>query len=290
VKRGVYVIVMMGVLWAASVCMAEDIPAAREAAEKEEMVPEHGKLNTADATPVDPGHIELEFGYSYIRAKRQWDSKGKSRSRGLCEEHATGLSLTVGALEDLDFNIGMDYLWLHDKDNAGATRGDAIGDLSLGGRYRFFKNESLHLEAAYISGFTIPTGTRSNSSRLGTSQEFWSWDNTLAFTKDWGRWTTNADLGYSLPFGERRGDARGVLGANVAVGYQLLDWLQPEVELNYAREFIKRAGDAQDLAVTAGLVMPINERWRVNLGVQQSVWGKNTDKATAFVLGVKLAF
>jgi hypothetical protein len=44
----------------------------------------------------------------------------------------------------------------------------------------------------------------------------------LAVTKDWGRWTANADVGYSLPFGNRRGDARGLLTGNVALGYQAL--------------------------------------------------------------------
>ena len=36
--------------------------------------------------------------------------------------------------------------------------------------------------------------------------------------------------------------------------------------------------------------MPINDLLRVNLGVQQGFWGRNTDQASTFLLTVKLAF
>jgi len=259
-------------------------------AEPGEMAPEHAKLNTADATPVDPGHVELEVGYRYARARRFWDSRGKSRSRDLREENELGLSLTMGVVENLDFNISVPYLWVHDRESDFSVGDDAIGDLAAGARFRFLQSEKHQLQAAVISGLKVPTGTRGSAWRLGTSQEFWSWDNILVLTKDWGRWTANADLGFSLPFGKRRDTARGVFSANLAAGYQVLDWLQPEAELNYAREFFSGEADGQDLSATAGVVMPLSERWRINLGLQQSVWGRNTDKTTTFLLAVKVAF
>jgi hypothetical protein len=250
---------------------------------------EHAKLNTADATPVEPRHVELEFGYSYSRAKHSWDDHRDLQSRGLSEEDATGVALTVGAFKDLDFNLGIDYVWLHDADND-PTRDDSIGDVSIGGRYRFLNIETYKLEAAYIGGFTVPTGSKTNDNCLGTSQEFWSWDNTFVLTKDWGRWTTNADVGYSLPFGKKRGYARGTFTANLAAGYQVFYWLQPELELNYSKDFVKSSVDSENLTVTGGLVMPINDRLRMNVGVQQAVWGKNTDKTTTAILAVKIGF
>jgi hypothetical protein len=145
-------------------------------------------------------------------------------------------------------------------------------------------------EAAYIVGLNIPTGSSTDSGSLGTSQEFWSWGNTLVMTKDWGSWTANADVGYSLPFGGKRGTAQGTFSANLALGYQVLPWLQPEMELNYARDFVDEGDPGENLAFTAGLVMPISDLLRVNLGVQQSIWGRNSDQTTGFILAVKLAF
>lgn len=269
---------------------AQTAPASATEDGEEELSPEHGKLNTADASTVDPGHVELETGFSYARARDRWAAGGRSRSRQFCRESATGLGATVGIVEDFDVSACMDYLWLYDRENGNPNDGDDIGDLSVSGRYRFYNDEERHLEMAFITGITMPTGTASCRRWLGTSQEFYSWENALALSKDWGRWTVNADAGYSLPFGKEREDARGVFNADAALGYQLTRWLQPEVELNYAQEFLHGAGEAQDLSATAGLVMPINDRWAVKAGVQQSLWGRNSDKATTCVFCLKLAF
>jgi hypothetical protein len=72
-------------------------------------------------------------------------------------------------VENLDFSAALDYLWLHDCENTSAPRGRSIGDLAIGGRYRFMNLEAHRLEAACISGLTMPTGTTSSSTRLGTS-------------------------------------------------------------------------------------------------------------------------
>ncbi|MBI5583016.1 MAG: transporter [Deltaproteobacteria bacterium] len=262
-----------------------------------EQTPEHGKLNTADASPVEPGSLDVEFGYGYTWAKNAWDRDGKSRSRGLREEHSLGLTrsnfpwgVTVGVFQDFDLSLGLEYLWLFDGDQLNPTRGQGMSDLGLGARYRFLNWAEYHLEAAYIVGLTIPTGNSADGHSLGTSQDFWSWENVLVVTKDWGSWTANADLGYSLPFGEKRGPARGTFSANLALGYQIFPWLQPEVELNYTRDFATEGDPGENLAVTAGLVLPINDLLRVNLGVQHSIWGRNSDQGTGLLLTVKLAF
>lgn len=137
---------------------------------------------------------------------------------------------------------------------------------------------------------TLPTGSDSNRDTIGTSQEFWSFDQTLVASKDWGSWTANVDLGYALPFSNKRGDARGILNADVALGYQVLAWLQPEVELNYSYEYLENEDDAQIIAAMVGLVMPMNDLLRVNLGVQQGLWRENTDKTTTLLMAVKFAF
>ncbi len=263
---------------------------AAEPVPVDEPAPEHGKLATADASPVDPGYLEVEAGYSYTRASRAWDNSGDAHSRGRTEEHAPSLALTLGVVDNLDVNLSAGYLRLDDADSDGPTSGNGFGDLGLGGRYRFLNLEAEHLEMAWISGLTVPTGNDADNHDLGTSQEFWSWDNALAVSKDWGRWTANVAAGYSLPFGGKRRDARGTLTADAALGYQLFSWLQPEMELNYGHDLVAAGADSDCLAVTAGLVMPVTGRMRVNLGVQQGVWGRNADQATSLLCSVKVAF
>lgn len=270
----------------------------RIGATAEEIGIEHGKINTADASPVEPGHFEIEPSFLATRAERYWDNSGHVHGRGLNREHALSVSATAGLVDNLDVNISAGYSWLKDNENdfdgdddlMGPFRGDDFTDVKVSGRYRFYQDDEQHLELAYIAGLTIPTGSSSDQDQIGTSQEFWSFHQTLVLTKDWGRWTLNGDLGYALPIGNKREKARGTWNGDLAVGYQVLPWLQPEVELNYSHDLVEGADDAQVLAVTAGLVMPINESLRVNVGVQQGLWGENADKATTFVAAAKFAF
>lgn len=280
-------------------CLLGFVPAVQAATtESDEVTIEHGKINTADASPVDPGHFELEPSFAATRSERYWDAGGHSHGRGLYREHNIGFSFTAGLVDNVDVNINGGYSWIKDNDNdfdgdgdlTGPFRGEDHTDLEISGRYRFYHNEAQHLEIAYIAGVTIPTGNSADQDEIGTSQEYWSFNQTLVATKDWGRWTLNGDISFALPIGSKRESARGTLNANLALGYQILPWLLPEVELNYGRDLLADEDDGQVLAVTAGLVMPINDTLRVNVGVQQSVWGENADKATTVVTAVKFAF
>ena len=264
----------------------------------EEAAVEHGKINTADASPVDPGHYEIEASYTYAESKRFWDNDGDSHVRGLAREQIMGLAVTVGIIENVDVALGGSYMWLKDNDNdfdqddaeLGPVTGNDFADLDLSARYRFYQNKEQSLELAYIGGLTVPTGTSADGTALGTSQEFWSFNQTLVASKDWGQWTANVDIGYALPLGNKRENARGTFSADLAVGYQVLPWLQPEVELNYGYDLMTDEDDAKAGAVTVGLVMPVSEQLRVNLGLQQGLWGENSDKATVLSAAVKGAF
>jgi hypothetical protein len=268
------------------------------AAVEEERGLEHGKINTPDASPVDPGHFEIESSYTYVHAKRFWDNDGNSHARGLAREQAIGLSVTAGVVENFDVAVGGSYVWLKDEDNdfdendaeIGPVIGHNFGDLELSGRYRFFESKERSLELAYLAGFTIPVGNDASREEIGTSQEYWSFSQALVATKDWGQWTANTDIGYALPLGDKRENARGTFNADVAVGYQVLPWLQPEIELNYAHDFLTTEDDQEVLATTVGLVMPLDDRLRVNVGVQQGLWGRNANKDTTLCAAVKLAF
>jgi len=298
-------VISLGMLCCISASHAEDASAPKlalsdqaPAVSDEKGEPEHGKINTLDASPVDPGHFEIESSYSYTQSKHFRDNAGDVHYRGLAREQTLGLSVTVGVIENVDMAVSSSYRWLKDNENDfdkddgvfGPETGHGLGDLNISGRYRFFESKEHGLSLAYIGGFTLPTGNSSSVKEIGTSQEFWSFNQALVATKDWGKWTANVDVRYALPFGDKRENARGTLNSDIAVGYQVLPWLQPEVELNYSRNFLTNDNDQEVIATTVGLVMPINERIRLNTGVQQGLWGRNTDKATSLYAAVKLAF
>ena len=279
---------------------ATEVPSAgdavADAGEAVEM--EHGKINTPDASPVDPGHVEVEAGYTTARSTRYWDNQGETWNRGLAREQATTLAVTAGVVENVDVAVGGGYVWLKDEENdyaegdgvVGPTRGHDWGDMDISVRYRFFARDELSLELAYIAGLTLPAGSDSSANSMGTSQEYWSINQTVVASKDWDRWTANLALGYALPVGDKREQARGTFNADAALGYQALLWLQPEVEINYSYDVVSVGDDAAVVAVTAGLVMPVSDRLRINAGVQQGLWGSNADKATTLSLALKLAF
>jgi len=246
---------------------------------------ECAKLNTEDAVPVRPGEYELGFAYSFTRAARQWGNHWDGQNRGLMQEHAFEVTLTRGVVENLDMGISLGYADIYDRDDV-AGYGRGLMDMSIGAKWRFYHDEDLELSLAYLPGITVPTGRRSNSNHIGPSQEYWSIDQKLALTKFWGRWTMNADLGYSLPLGEDADGARGMMDSNVALGYQVYAWLQPEIELNYAHDFVRGDHDADALAVTAGLIMPLGESWRLDVGVQKSIAGRNSDRGMAGIVAM----
>ena len=191
--------------------------------------------------------------------------------------------------DDLDLGVGLGYARLTDE-ASGLAAGNGLTDLAVSSKWRFFGKEGSGIAWAYVPTLTVPMGTSTSETRLGPSQEFWSLDTRFAIVKDWlNHWSMNGDIGYVAVFGDR-GDNRGSLGANGAVGYRLFPWLQPEVELNYNHTFIRADRDANVIAATLGAVMPISDSLCVRAGVQHGITGFNVDQITTTMLSVDVNF
>ena len=250
---------------------------------------EHSKLNTQDADPLGEGAWQLQFNVGHSVSTRQWDSSGKEERRGRTYEWSNQEVLTYGVSDDLDVGIGLGYAGLAD-DDAGLKSGHGLSDVAVSGKWRFFEKEESGIGFAYVPTLTIPAGNDSTADRLGTSQEFWSVDTRFAVVKDWlNGWSANLDVGYAAVLGDR-GDSRGSLSANGAVGYHLLPWLQPEVELNYGHDFIHDDRDADVVAITVGADAPISARVCARAGVQHGIAGRNADRTTTILLSVDVNF
>jgi hypothetical protein len=253
--------------------------------------PEHGKAGTADASPVERGAVETELAYA-----PSWSERGGAGGFELAapgHTHQLTAAVTWGALPDVDVHLATGVASTYDAsrragDAAAPVSGGGLSDLGLGARWRFLHLGREALEVAVIADVVAPAGTRTTSTRLGTSQGFWSARAALVATKDLGAWTVNGELAIETPVSGDAGGLRSVAQANLAAGWQVLAWLQPELELNYERT-ASVALDAHVLAVTAGVVAPFGAGHRVVAAVQHAVWGQHATQTTGALLAFKTA-
>jgi len=246
---------------------------------------EHAKLNTEDATPVEPGSLETSLSWSLSWAHRALDNDWSRCHRPYYREQDFGLSLKYGLMEDLDVGLELGYADIYDRDTAQVS-GGGLMDLAVGAKWRFYKDEDAGLEIAYVPSVTFPTGKDGTAGRLGASDEFTTLFNGIAISKDWGgRWTSGLDLGYAYPIGGKRDGYRGTLSSDVALGYQWTESVQPEIELNYTHDF-NHGADADSLAATVGLIICLRDDLRLDVGVQRALAGRNCDLGTTCIVAL----
>lgn len=244
---------------------------------------EHAKLNTEDATPVDPGQWEIELSYEFVRARRAFTDSWARTPRPFLRGEGYGLGVTYGVVENLNIGIGLGYASVYDRD-ADELHVRGLTDLEIGAKWRFYRDEARRLEIAYVPALTLPTGEDE------VTDDFFNLYNGIAVSKDWtDRLTSNFDFGYNQAIGGHRGGYSGTLSANAALGYHITDWLQPEIELNYAHDF-NHDDDADLIAATAGFIVCLRDNVRLDVGVQRALAGQNADHGTAFLAALTFAF
>lgn len=248
---------------------------------------EPAKINTDDAGAVKPGDWELEFGYSAAAGSRQYDHHGSRKKRGLLREHHFDSSLKTGVTPRAELSMAMGYADLLDKElraeegSIGPVYGQGWKDVEVGSKIEIYRKDESEFIFTYAPSVVIPSGRESREDRLGPGEDSTIINQRLILTKNIGHWSFDLDSGYALPVGARKG-ARGTLDTNAALGYQIFNWLQPEMEFHYAHDFVSEDYDSDVFAMTWGVVMPIHEKVRISSGVQQVLAGKNTDQTTTF--------
>jgi hypothetical protein len=248
---------------------------------------EHGKAFTGDATPIDPGHVEVELAY----APTWWATAG-AVDRQAGEQHPVAAAVGVGLLRDVDARLVLGWSMVHAAPGlpGAPVHGEGLTDTTLAVRWRFLSLAGPRIDLAVSTALTMPTGSRATPDRLGTSAERWSAGGALLASGEWGRLTAGAELGFSAPIGTRTSNDVGLLVCNAAVGYQALSWLQPEVELNYQHEVeMGEEGDERVLWATAAMVIPL-DRVRLVVGGRIPIWVRDTSAGPMVTAAVKLAF
>lgn len=248
-----------------------------------ELEPDTTKLVAEDAYTVSPGDVELELTYGYAEATHAFGAGNHVVRRGKSRSHDVAGKATFGLTERLEAAILYSWGDLRDEEETAAA-GQGFGDAAILFKWNVLNSEDGQTALAYLPGVTFPTGEATSESELGLGQDCFSFDQLIALTFIKGRAAANLDAGYSLPFGEDRFDYRGQFVADAAAGYQLLRWMQPELELNFAHEVVDYEQDSDVLAVTAGVILNLTGKWRVDAGLQQAVYGRNADRSTAGIV------
>ena len=248
---------------------------------------EHGKAFTGDATPIEPGHVEVELAY----APTWWATAG-AVDRQAGEQHPVAAAVGVGLLRDVDARLVLGWSMVHATPGlpGAPVHGQGLTDTTVAVRWRFLSLPGPQVDLAVSAALTMPTGSRATPDRLGTSAERWSAGGALLASGDWGRLTAGVELGFSAPVGAGASNDVGLLVCNAAVGYQVLPWLQPEVELNYQHELeLGEERDERVLWATAALVVPL-DGVRLVVGGRVPIWVRDTAAGPMMTAAVKLAF
>lgn len=241
---------------------------------------EPAKLNTDDAGAVKPGDFEVEFAYAMATGQHVYDSSANRETRGRIREHTFDWSAAAGITDRVELNAAIGYADLLDKDHL-AVHGNGWNDLELGTKIEFYRNQKHDLILTYAPSVVIPSGRENRNDRLAPGGDSTVLNQRAIATKNWRRWNASVDAGYGLLAGSRN-DQRGSADVNLAFGYELCAWFHPEMEFHYAHDFLSRASDSDQFAMTWGVVMPVHERLRVISGVRQDLAGRNADQETAF--------
>jgi len=233
-------------------------------------------VGVEDAFPVEAGRTELELGYLYSTAARAFDDGGDTFRRDDNATHVGGFTAKYGFTSFLDAGIGIFGAYSQDDDEPERSV-TGLGDLFVNAKWRFYGEGDDGLHLAYQPDLSIPVGKHDDDKNLSPGLGFWTFDQRLVATLIERRWVGGVSASFFLPFGDRNG-ARGFASADLGLGYQLMPWLKPELELNYVREFSTGQKDAETVAATVGAIVNLSDALRADLGFRHDFYGRNADR------------
>jgi len=252
------------------------------------VTPETAKLIAEDALVVDPGQVELEFGYAYVRGDRAFDAGGDLQRRGEVSGYIPSFRGRFGIRDNLDVGFEVTYRTITvDEDDVVADR---LGILLAGIKWVIHRSVREDRFFSLVPRFSAPFGARGEDRELAPGQDYWSVGGVFVYTAIGDRYNVSVDLGYDAAVGGKRADNQGALVLDFAWGYQATRRIQPEIEINYVNGLVVRAPNAEGLGITAGLILNLTPSIRLDLGFQRIVRGRITSEASAFLSNLSWTF
>jgi len=243
--------------------------------------PDTAKIFTNDPGALDPGQVEMQPSWQLTTGNRNFSPSGGRVPRQEYRLDCWSWQITYGVVENVDVNVTVGYNDALDRSNVfnpaqpqpGPVRGAGFADTTLGVRWEFSQDQDFSM--AHLACLTVPNGVYSSPFQLGSTQGYASLAYQFVTAGSWGRFILNTDFGvYGALSGGPGRPVGGVIG-NVAVGWQLVDWAQPLLEVNYQNLWSRNAPFSDTLAVTSGVMLYPFDNIRLNIGYQCPVAGHN---------------
>jgi hypothetical protein len=200
-----------------------------------------GPIVTIPATTLEKGHTVAGIVVEAINLNPLAPEQlaGHPHPHSLEGIFATSLVFAHGITDDLTLSLRLPFVRRTDiLDAHEGPLGDAagVGDLSVLGQYRFYRDRASQTEAALLFGASLPTGDTGVISAAGApfEAEFqpgsgaWSGLLGVAFTRRFGPWSFDANVLYQFT-GEGVQDIN--LGDrfqyNAAISYRIVNFASP---------------------------------------------------------------
>ena len=249
------------------------------------------KLTAEDPETLEPGQKEIEFFYFHSRSFATTDGHDRT------SDFLSG-SFSYGIEENLDFSLVsgansiLDLVAGGQRGNGIATgpaRGGGLTNLDLQFRWKFAQDQEEDWALATVLETSIRNNYQFMDDDVKATGIFQTLDTSLVARKNWGRFTTNAEVFYSFPLPTHSQGRFSQLGTNLALGYQLDDWLQPSIELNYLH-VSPLSQDYETLSGTAGFLIQPQENWTLYFGYPRTLAARNSDFYGSFLVGSSVSF
>lgn len=184
-------------------------------------------LTIDDASPVDHGHMEFEWGFTY----EKYRSGAKAR-------YLPELELTYGVFKGLELSGNIRRI---DRHSPGEDPLEGFEDLHLSAKYRFL-NETQNVPAVAVNfDLRLPTASRSDGLSPGGSDE----DFNLIGTRHFGPLEASMNFGYTLVHKSRGEALKNIIHGGVAIDWPFHTRWELVTEV-YGSS--RRAGDAPNEA------------------------------------------
>jgi len=215
----------------------------------------NSKVVVPSTETVPKKHVEFEpfFSFEFV------DDRDNTFSLG------GGARLTVGALDNLELGVNINYL---NHENSGLIKTvNDFGDIEAGIKFRFLdQGEQYPFSSAYQGGVPFPTS--------GGDAPWFIEPGGLILTKDFSEeFSMDADF----VFGIIEDDAWSLV-SNLGFGYYLVPWFQAVLEGAYAYEDPDGAEGIQVVNITSGFTSPVTDWFTIIVGVTPEIYSKNTGK------------
>lgn len=218
-------------------------------------------LITDDAGTLGKGNFQFELNGQYDHEEEDGIT---------AKESQIATALSYGITDDIDFAVGIPFLWTKEESTLLDSSESGFSDASLDVKLRFYEKDGLSF--AVKPGLSIPTGD--DEKGLGAGKV--GYHLYLIGTKEAGPWTFMGNLGYIRNETDADTEEKNIWHISVAAAYALDDHWKIVADAGAERN-PDIDGDNDPVYALAGVVYSPTEDIDLDLGMKAGLTSSETD-------------